>query len=142
MTDFFNDNPKQKGVDSGYSGSRLDAISNGDLFDAGEVANQVGFRWPLALTQAAWNEAVAWTDEDSKLQVPQSEYARLFAVVSQCADNVRSRSADTDRMIFSVVRIPRDGKSTKARKTVLQVIAHPGDMGEPVLTIRVPATGT
>ena len=139
MTDFFNDNPEQQAVDPGYSGSRADAIANGDLFDIGDMSRQVGFRWPVALTKAAWNDSVAWTDEDSKRQVPQTEYTRLYAVISKCADFVRMRNPSADRMRFRIDRIPRDGSSKMARSVVLQVLAHAGDNGEPVLTIRVPA---
>ena len=42
-------------------------------------------------------------------------------------------------MRFRVNRIPRDGISRGAQQRQLQVVAHPGDDGEPVLTIRIPA---
>ncbi len=139
MTDFFNDNPEQKALDPAYTGSRADAIANDEIFDIGDMSRQVGFRWPVALTKAVWDNCVVWSDEDSKRQIPQTEYSRLYAVVSKCADFVRTRSPSADRMRFRLERVPRDGKSKISRTVVLQVLAHGGDDGEPVLTIRLPA---
>ena len=139
MTDFFNDNPEQKALDPAYTGSRADAIANDEIFDIGDMSRQVGFRWPVALTKAVWDDCVVWSDEDSKRQIPQTEYARLYAVVSKCADFVRTRSPSSDRMRFRLERVPRDGKSKISRTVILQVLAHGGDDGEPVLTIRLPA---
>ncbi len=139
MTDFFDDNPEQRAVDPAYSGSRKVAIAEGNLFDIGEMSRQVGFRWPVALTKAVWEDCVAWTDEDSERQIRQSEHARLYAVVSTCADFVRRRNPSADRMRFRIDRVPRNGSARMARSVVLQVLAHPGDDGEPVLTIRLPA---
>lgn len=138
MTDFFNDNPEQIAVDPGYSGSRADAIANGELVDVTKVGQQVGFKWPLAMTKVAWENLVAWTDKDSERQVFQSERARLFTVLNECADTVRMRGPKSDRMRFRFGRVPRDGKSKRAHEVVVQLLAHPGDAGEPTLTIRIP----
>ncbi|MDE0094686.1 MAG: hypothetical protein OXO49_09330 [Gammaproteobacteria bacterium] len=139
MTDFFNDNPEQTTVDPAYTGSRAQAIADGEIVDVSEIGSQVGFKWPVAITKTAWDNLVTWSDEDSERQVPQREKSRLYELMSKCADSVRMRGPKCDRMKFHVQRVPRDGIATKVRTAVAQIVAHPGDAGEPVLTIRMPA---
>ncbi len=57
--------------------SRARAIEDGVLVDAGPMAKECGFRWPLAITAAAWSDCVAWTDADSSGQVHQDQSGRL-----------------------------------------------------------------
>ena len=139
MSDFFDNNPEQLVVDPAYTGSRAEAITEGTIIDVSELGRQVGFKWPVAMTKAVWEDSVSWSDEDSEQQVPQNQKSRLFSVVGACADYVRTRGPKADRMRFRINRIPRDGISRGAQQRLLQVVAHPGDDGEPVLTIRIPA---
>ena len=139
MTDFFNDNPEQAAVDPAYTGSRTQAIADGKIVEVTKLGQQVGFKWPVAITKAAWDNLVTWSDEDSEQQVPQREKSRLYELMSKCADSVRMRGPKSDRMKFHFERIPRDGTTKKARLVIVQIVAHPGDAGEPVLTIRMPA---
>lgn len=139
MSDFFDNNPEQTAVDPAYTGSRAEAIAEGTIIDVSDLGRQVGFKWPVAITKAVWEDSVSWSDEDSEKQVPQNQKSRLFSVVGACADYVRTRGPKADRMRFRINRIPRDGVSRGAQLRLLQVVAHPGDDGEPVLTIRIPA---
>ena len=54
-----------------YACTRAQAIEDGVLIDLGATAKESGFRWPVALTTAAWSDAVEWTDSDSQKQVYQ-----------------------------------------------------------------------
>ena len=45
--------------------SRAEAIADGILIDASELAREAGFKYPVALTTAAWQEAVAVSPADS-----------------------------------------------------------------------------
>ena len=139
MSDFFDNNPEQLVIDPAYTGSRAEAIAEGTIIDVSDLGRQVGFKWPVAMTKAVWEDSVSWSDEDSEQQVPQNQKSRLFSVVGACADYVRTRGPQADRMRFRINRIPRDGVSRGAQQRLLQVVAHPGDDGEPVLTIRIPA---
>ncbi|MXZ43653.1 MAG: hypothetical protein F4Z01_01540 [Gammaproteobacteria bacterium] len=139
MSDFFDNNPEQLAIDPAYTGSRAEAIAEGTIIDVSDLGRQVGFKWPVAMTKAVWEDSVSWSDEDSEQQVPQNQKSRLFSVVGACADYVRTRGPQADRMRFRINRIPRDGVSRGAQQRLLQVVAHPGDDGEPVLTIRIPA---
>lgn len=122
----------------GYTGSRTEALERGDLIDATEEAENVGFKWPVAITLAVWEDCVQWTNEDNKRQVRQSEKRRLWDVIFHCAFHVRTGNSQSDKMRFLARRIPRDGRTKRVRSVVLEVVAHHGDDNEPVLTIRKP----
>jgi len=49
-------------VVSSYSRAR--ALEDGVLVDAGAMAQEAGFKWPVAITAAAWSDCVAWSDVD------------------------------------------------------------------------------
>ena len=61
--------------------SRAQAIEDGVLIDAGDMAQEAGFKWPLALTSEAWADSVAWTEDDSEKQVHQDQSGRLWDVL-------------------------------------------------------------
>ena len=46
-----------------HSYTRAQAIEDGQLIDVSTVAREAGIVWPVALTSAAWDDCVAWTDE-------------------------------------------------------------------------------
>ena len=65
--------------------SRADALRDGVLIDVSETAREAGIRWPVALTQAAWERCVT---------VPrgvacQDEAGRLWDVVWMLACAIR-----------------------------------------------------
>ncbi|MCY4129608.1 MAG: hypothetical protein OXG15_10285 [Gammaproteobacteria bacterium] len=95
-------------VDQGYSGSRSSAIEQGEILDLSAQGRNFGFKWPVAITKA-----VSDSELDNEL------------VVARAADRVCLIGPRADRMRFRV-----NGQA-------FQLIAHPGDDGEPVLTIRV-----
>ena len=115
--------------------SRAQAIEDGVLVDAGEMATEVGFRIPVALTAAAWSDCVVWSHADSEHQVHQDQSGRLFDVLYMAHHAIRSSRSGGDRLTFKLYRVPRDGKSTEAAITTLKLIVGPGDQGEPVVTI-------
>jgi len=59
-----------------FTYSRAQALDDGVLVDAGPMAKDCGFRWPVAITAAAWSDCVAWSDADSERQVHQDQAAR------------------------------------------------------------------
>ena len=118
--------------------SRAQALDDGVLIDAGPMAQEVGFHWPVAITAAAWADCVAWTDADNACQVHQDETGRLWDVLFMAHHAVRSSRSGGDRLTFELYRVPRDGRSTQAQITTLKLLAGPGDQGEPVTTILLP----
>jgi hypothetical protein len=118
--------------------TRAQAIEDGVLIDAGPMASEVGFIWPVALTSTVWADCVAWTDDDSQKQVHQDQSGRLWDVVYMASYAIRTSKDSGDRLLFQIYRVPRDGHSTKAVCMTLKLIIGPGDTGKPVITILLP----
>ncbi|WP_419603165.1 DUF6573 family protein [Thiolapillus sp.] len=121
-----------------YTYSRAQAIEDGVLVDVSETAREAGFRWPVAITQVAWEDCIAWTEGDNKLQVYQDESGRLWDVLWMAFHAITSASTNRSQTLYELYRVPRDGKSTEARLTKLKLVAGPGDHAEPVITIMLP----
>ena len=118
--------------------TRAQAIEDGVLIDAGNIAQEAGFQWPVAVTSAAWADCVAWSEDDSDKQVHQDESGRLWDVLFMASHAVRTRSGSGDQLLFQLYRVPRDGRSTQAELTTLKLIVGLGDQGEPVITVLLP----
>ena len=61
--------------------TRAQAIEDGVLIDAGAMAQEAGFKWPVALTSDAWADCVAWSEDDNCKQAYQDESGRLWDVL-------------------------------------------------------------
>lgn len=120
-----------------YRYTRTQAIEDGVLVDVSETAREAGFRWPVAMTSAAWADCVAWSEEDNHRQVYQDESGRLWDVLWMAFVAIRSANSGT-QLEYQLYRVPRDGRSVEARLTSLKLVCGPGDAGEPVVTIMLP----
>ena len=89
--------------------TRAQALADGVLVDAGTMAQEVGFRWPVALTAAVWNDCVAWTTADSERQTYQDQSGRLWDLLFTAAFAIRTQGGAGDRLHYSLYRVPRDG---------------------------------
>lgn len=120
--------------------SRNQAITDGELIDVSETAQEAGFRCPVALTRAVWADCVAWSEADTRHKgIPQDQSGRLWDVVWMAYLAIfRQRALGESRAVFSLYRVPRQGRGIKARLTRLKVLAGPGDAGELVLTVMLP----
>ena len=121
-----------------YSYTRAQAIDDGVLIDATEMARDAGFKWPVALTVAAWSDCVAWSDADNERQVYQDQSGRLWDVLFMASFAVRTANNANRQLQFDLLRIPRNGRSTTSQRLTLKLILGPGDGGEPVITIMLP----
>ena len=121
-----------------YSYTRAQAIDDGVLIDATEMARDAGFKWPVALTVAAWSDCVAWSDADNERQVYQDQSGRLWDVLFMASFAVRTANNAKRQLQFDLLRIPRNGRSTTSQRLTLKLILGPGDGGEPVITIMLP----
>lgn len=109
--------------------TRAQALKDGELVLADpELCREAGITFPLALSRGAWAEAVATTR--SQEQVGQSVTGRLWDVLMVMRAAIRQAKAGSDEAHFrvSVYGPPR-------RNVALWVRFHPGDQGEPVLTV-------
>jgi hypothetical protein len=117
--------------------SRAEAISDGVLVDVSQTAKETGIRFPCAMTAAAWETCVAWSDVDTEAQgVPQDEMGRLWDVLMVFRHT--ARTTDGDELHFTVLIVPRDGRTKQARSTELRATCGPGDTLDPVITIMLP----
>ena len=116
--------------------TRAEAISDGTLIDVSADARALGIHYPVALTRAVWADCGDWQAEDSRRQTYQDIAGRLHDVLwmFRCA----ARHASGERIRFSLYRVPRGGRATRPRLTILAAVIGPGDLGEPVLTIMLP----
>lgn len=116
--------------------TRDEAIADGVLVDVTETAREAGFTVPVALTRAAWEEAVAWEHGGW-----QDETGRLWDVcwMARAAGLAASRrDAASDRTRFAVLRVPNRPACHVARRLDLELHCGPGDEGDPVMTIMCP----
>ncbi len=120
-----------------FSYSRADAITDGVLVDVTAEASETGFRIPVALTAAAWGGCVAWDDADSHRQTHQGERGRLHDVLWMAFLAARAARGSSETL-FSLYRVPRGGRGIKPRLVTLKLTIGPGDAGEPVITIMLP----
>lgn len=116
--------------------SRRQALDDGALIDVSNLAREAGFRFPVALTEAAWADCVVWVDSDSAGQVQQSESGRLWDVLWMASLAAR-RSAGSE-IRFSVLRVARDGVAVEPSMVALMALCGPGDDLEPVVVIMLP----
>lgn len=119
--------------------TRAQALADGALVAVDDkTASEAGFRIPVALTRAAWEDCVTWTDEDEKRKrALQDEAGRLWDVLWMASLAAR-RHRGIDRIAFQVLRVPRDGRGVKPRLAHLILHIGPGDTAEPVVTIMTP----
>ncbi|MBW8371490.1 MAG: hypothetical protein K0M66_11055 [Thiobacillus sp.] len=115
-----------------YTYTRAQALEDGVLVDVSELAREAGFRYPVAMTRAAWVDCVDWSDQDNE-KVCQDAVARQWNVLFLAAHAARRSSGD--RLTFLIHRIPKDRCSTHPEQVSLQMLIGPGDRGEPVMTI-------
>lgn len=121
-----------------YSYTRAQAIEDGVLVDVSRTAQEAGFRWPVALTHAAWEDCVAWSEDDTKRQTIQDQSGRLWDVLWMAFNAIRQALAGGSELDFKLYRVPRGGRAIKAELTTLKLVCGPGDEGEPVVTIMLP----
>ncbi|WP_402377969.1 DUF6573 family protein [Isoptericola rhizosphaerae] len=113
--------------------SRADLITSGDLVDVSPTAREAGFRHPVALTRAAWQDAVAWSEEND---APQDVSGRLWDVLAMA--HHAARSSRGPRAVFTVCRVPNAPSAIDPEMTTLHLHVGPGDTAAPVLTILTP----
>ncbi|MCD9904254.1 DUF6573 family protein [Streptomyces cyaneofuscatus] len=115
---------------------RAQAIAVGELVAVERgIASEAGWKAPVAMTRAAWDDCVAWSDEDSDRQCPQDETGRLWDVLWMTMAPIRGRRFRTE-FYAELYRVPRNGHTIAAELVRLHCTIGPGDEGEAVVTIR------
>lgn len=110
--------------------SRADALADGALVDCSALARELGFAAPVAVTREAWADLVAWSDADSRRQVPQDETGRLWDVLwmargalVRAIHQARTCGGVSSRHGFDVWRVRRGGRGVTPRSVRAVVVA-------------------
>jgi hypothetical protein len=118
------------------------ALEDGVLVDASEMASEAGIEYPVFLTEGAWRDCVSWDDPDSERKaVPDDEDNRLWSVVwmLRCAlQNQAARRGSEPEFLFTVYRIPREGFAWRPQPVTLKAIRGANDAGEQVMMVSLP----
>ena len=117
-----------------YSYTRANAIQDGELVDVSAMAKQAGFKIPIAVTRAVWNEYVEWTNEDDDRQTMQDQSGRLWDLLWMLYVACKQNKEES-YVCYRLHVIPRDGHSKKPVLVNLKSVIGGGDEGEPVITI-------
>ena len=117
-----------------HSYSRKQAIEDGVLVDLMQaeteaLVKEAGFRYPIAMTSAAYFETVG--PIDGELPSGQDRTGRLWDVLMVLKAAIRNTKGETDRILFEV-RVWNGKKHDIVR---LWSLVGPGDTMDPVLTI-------
>jgi hypothetical protein len=118
--------------------SRAQALEDGVLVDVSETALEAGFKVPVAVTRAVWDQYIKWTDEDTNKQTNQDEAGRLRDVLWMLICAIKMRRSEADQVIYELYVISRDGKSRTPKCIKLKSSIGGGDKREPVITIMLP----
>lgn len=114
-----------------HSYSRREALEDGVLVDVSEAAREVGIRFPVAMTAAAYAATVTWTRETPH----QDERGRLHDVVWMLLCAIRGSKGNLINYRLLVVSNKHGGR---ARPVALKALCGPGDNMKAVVTIMLP----
>ena len=117
-----------------FSYTRAQAIADGVLIDATELAKQAGFRMPVAVTAGVWAECVAVPDGVAG----QDETGRLWDVLSLLHFAIARQKGDGERVDFAV-HVRNDNREGDPPLVHLYALCGPGDDAEPVITVMLPS---
>ena len=122
-----------------FTYSRAQALDDGVLVDVTETAKEAGFRFPVALTEAAWIDCVQWDEETRKRKpILQDENGRLWDVVWMAMFSIKLGKVTEENNLYNFYRVPAYGESRSAEEVTLKIVMGPGDEAEPVMTIMLP----
>jgi hypothetical protein len=113
--------------------SRADAIHDGVLIDVSATVREAGIRWPVALTAAAGAQfvavppGVACQDEAGRLW---DALFLLRCAIGRCDGGTELRFG---------VHVRNDHRHGTPPLVRLKAVSGPGDEGEPVVTVMLPA---
>lgn len=114
-----------------HSYSRREAIADGVLVDVSETAREAGFRFPVALTHAAWATCVRVPDGVSC----QDEAGRLWDLLTMLRHACRSAARDASTLYFDVLVLNDD---TAPKPVRLKSVCGPDDDHSPCITVMLP----
>ena len=112
--------------------TRKQAIADGVLIDITETAIEAGFKYPVAVTHAVWNQYIV--PSEPLKEMGQSVQGRLWDML-MILRYYSLRSNGKSEMFFDFIVLNEEMRQKKIR---LKSMCHPGDNLEPVITIMMP----
>ena len=110
--------------------SRREAINDGILRDASQLAKEAGFLIPVAVTSTVWAHCVSVPE-----RCPwQDETGRLWDVLWMLRNAIKKTPKESS-IIFT---LSVQNSPSQITEVTLKAICSPGDNGEPVLTVMFP----
>ena len=110
--------------------SRADALRDGVLIDLSDLAREAGFKIPLAVTEAVYK---TYLDPSPELANEGQSLAGRAWDLLQVLRFAAAVYSDRSEIRFKVLFILEPG--CPPEPVPLKALCHPGDDGEPVLTI-------
>lgn len=114
-----------------YRYSRADAISDGILLDVSDTAREAGIVYPVAITAAVHANYVRVPDGVTA----QDERGRLWDIVFMLYFAIK-RAPEGDTLLYTV--FIRNTNDDAPKPVKFKALCHPGDLGEPVVTVMMP----
>ncbi len=111
-----------------YSYTREQALEDGVLVDVTELAQEAGFRIPVAVTRALWDGYVV--PNARQRNAGQSTTGRLWDVLFMLLWEIQAGAQHTSSILFRGI--------FDKKEVELKALCHPGDNMEPVITIMFP----
>ena len=120
-----------------YAYTRAQALADDILVEVTEIAREVGFKLPVAITEALHNRL---PPSKADADLGQDYDGRLWDVLWIAAFTIKLADPGTDTVTFTVALQEADAQSGRLQNTDLRLraICGPGDEGEPVIAIGFP----
>ena len=112
-----------------FAYTRAQAIEDGVLIDVSSLAKEAGFRYPVALTSAAWH----WIEPPEET-IGQDATGRLWDLLNVLRYEIRKSKGD--RIDFKVLF--EQGSGEAKALVDFYALCGPGDSAEPVITVMLP----
>lgn len=110
--------------------TRAQALADGILIDVTLTAREAGLKYPVAVTRAVFEQYVRVPEGVAA----QDEAGRTWDILWMLRFAV-ARAPEGDMLLFALFVRNDD---TEPRPVKLKAICHPGDEGEPVITVLLP----
>mgnify|MGYP001501911210 CR=1 FL=1 len=114
---------------------RWQALEDGVLVDVAAVAKEAGFKFPVAITQGLHAELNNIPEEHNY----QDYSGRLWDVLSMAVFAIRASQDKGSSLKYTIIchheKFDNKGRRRIEEKLELQMLIHPGDKMEPVITI-------
>jgi len=116
---------------------RAQAIADGALADVTETGREVGFRLPVAITEALHNRL---TPSKADQAIGQDYDGRLWDVLWLAGFTIQLADQGADTVTFTMSQQEVEAKSGRTQNVDLRLraVCGLGDEGEPVITIGYP----